>query len=219
MKKKITALKAQKRNKDRVSVFLDGEYAFGLARIVAAWLHVGDNLDEAKISELKSHDGHEKAYQQALHFLSYRERSEAEIRKNLEGHDYDVEQIDQAIARLQRSALVDDQRFARVWVENRSDFSPRGRRALRYELRKKNVDDQTIDKALEEIDEFKLALSAATSRLSRYAGMEWPEFRQKLGGFLSRRGFGYDVIAPVLERLWGELHEDSNSSGNEEEWE
>ena len=201
MNRKITALKAQKRNKDRLNVYLDGEYAFSIARIVAAWLKVGDEIDEVKISELKSQDGHEKAYQQALNLLSYRDRSEAEIRKNLQDHEYDAAQIEQAIARLQRGALIDDQRFARMWVENRTDFSPRGRRALRFELRKKNVDDKAIDRALEELDEVKLALSAATRRIGRYERMEWPEFRQKLGGFLSRRGFGYDVIAPVLEQL------------------
>ena len=80
--KKITALQVQKRNPNRVNVHLDGEYAFGLARIVAAWLKVGQTLEEEKISELQADDARERAMQQAMLFLSYRARSEKEIRDN-----------------------------------------------------------------------------------------------------------------------------------------
>lgn len=214
--RKITALKAQKRNKNRVSVYLDGEYAFGVARIVAAWLRIGDELDEAGIEELKSKDGLEAAYQQALNFLSYRERSEAEIRKNLQGHDFDLDEIDQVISRLQRGALVDDRRFAQNWVENRSSFSPRGGRALRFELRKKKISDLIIDEVLQDLDEYALALNAAESRINRYQTRDWQEFRRKMGGFLSRRGFGYDVIGPVLEGFRKTIDEPTDSYGNEE---
>jgi len=68
----ITALTLQKRNRQRVSVFLDGEYSFGLARIVAAWLEVGQELSDEKIAQLRAEDEREVAYQRALRLIQYR---------------------------------------------------------------------------------------------------------------------------------------------------
>ncbi len=86
MKHKITALTLQKRNHQRVSVFLDDEYAFGLARIVAAWLEVGQELSDEKIAQLRAEDEREVAYQRALRLIQYRPRSESEIRQLLRRH-------------------------------------------------------------------------------------------------------------------------------------
>ena len=126
----ITALKVQKRNPQRVNVYLDGEYAFGLARITAGWLSIGQVLSAEKIAQLQAEDGREVAYQQALRLLSYRPRASAEVRRNLVKHDVPAEVIEDVLARLQRAGLIDDNRFAQAWVENRSEFRPRGRRAL-----------------------------------------------------------------------------------------
>ena len=80
---KITALKVQKRNPNRVNVYLDDEFAFGLARIVAAWLHIGQELSVDKIALLQAQDAGEVAYLQALHFISFRPRSEVEVHRKL----------------------------------------------------------------------------------------------------------------------------------------
>jgi regulatory protein len=206
MTKKITALKIQKRNKNRVSVYLDEEYAFGLSRIVAGWLSVGDQLSEEKIQDLLAKDGIEVALQKALNFLSYRPRSEKEVRQNLKiKHDIDEGIIDQIIERLKRGGLVDDENFAELWVENRSEFRPRGSHALRMELRQKGISEQTISDALAEIDEETLALKAARKQARKYNQLEWFEFRKKLTGFLARRGFNYGVIAEVTPKVWEEI--------------
>ena len=138
MGRTITAIKAQKRNKDRVSVYLDGEYAFGLARIVAAWLQVGQELSEEKISQLTSHDEVEAAYAKALRLLNQRDRSSAEIRQYLKRHEVMEPVIDEVLGRLDRAGLVNDERFAQNWIENRSEFRPRSRRALAFELRSRD---------------------------------------------------------------------------------
>lgn len=204
MEQKITALKAQKRDRSRVSVFLDGEYAFGLARIVAAWLQVGQTLSEEKVAELKAQDARETAYQRVLRLLNYRDRSEAEIIQSLKQRQVPEEIIAEVIERLHRSELVDDHRFAKTWVENRIEFHPRSRRALAYELREKGIDDQTIQQALDDFDEAAAAYQAATKYAKKSKRMEWPEFRQKLYAFLSRRGFNYDVVKSTLARMQAE---------------
>jgi regulatory protein len=206
--KKITAIEAQKRSPNRVNVHLDGEFAFGLARIVAAWLRVGQELSEEKIEQLQAEDARERAFQQAMLFLSYRARSESEIRQNLRKHEIPEPVIEQTLERLRQGGLANDHQFASAWVENRSVFRPRSRRMMAMELRQKGLNDEAVSAAIEKMDDEALAYEAAQKKVARYKGLEWNEFRKKLSDFLARRGFAYSVIAPVITRLWNEAHKD-----------
>ena len=206
--KKITALTVQKKNPNRVNVHLDGEFAFGLARIVAAWLSVGQELSEEKIEQLQAEDARERAFQQAMLFLSYRARSEAEIRQNLRKHEIPEPVIEQTLDRLRQDGFANDHQFAQAWVENRSTFRPRSRRMMAMELRQKGLSAEAVSSAVEGVDDESLAYEAAQKRMARYKGLEWNDFRKKLSDFLARRGFSYSVIAPVVTRIWNEAHKD-----------
>jgi regulatory protein len=202
---KITAIEVQKKNPNRVSISLDEQFAFGLSRIVAAWLNVGQELSEEKIAALQEEDAREAAIQKALRFLGYRARSVSEVRENLQKHAIPEAVIERTLERLQESGLLNDQEFAQAWVENRNTFRPRSRRALALELRRKGLDDDVIQQTLEQtVDESSLARDAARKYLRKVQGLDWPDFRNKLGGFLGRRGFSYDVVAPILRELWAE---------------
>lgn len=213
---KITAIEPQKRDPDRVSIYLDGEYKFDLARVVAAWLKIGQELSQEKITSLQAEDVRERAYQQALLFLSYRARSESEIRQNLRKHDIPEDVIEQTLERLRESRLADDQQFARAWVENRNTFRPRSRRALKMELHQKGLSEEVMQSALIGLDEEALAYEAGLKRARRLQALEWDEFRRKLSEFLARRGFPYPVIASVVSRLWNETHAERHTLDNEE---
>jgi regulatory protein len=215
--RKITAIEAQKNNPNRVNIYLDGEFAFGLAKIVAAWLKVGQSLNEQKIEKLQAEEWREKAYQQAMLFLGYRARSEAEIRKNLEKHEIPTSVIDETIQRLREARLVDNEQFAQSWVANRSEFRPRSKRVLSVELKHKGLAESAIRSATEAVNEEALAYAAAQKRVHRLEGLEWIEFRKKLGEFLARRGFAYEVIAPTVKRLWLERdgRQDTNFDNEE----
>jgi regulatory protein len=215
--KKITALVVQKRNPNRVNLYLDGEYAFGVARIVAAWLRVGLELDEKKIEQLQVEDAREWAFQQAMLFLSYRTRSESEIRQNLRKHEVPEAVIDETMKRLSEAGLANDNEFARAWVENRNTFRPRSRRMLVMELRQKGLDEESMRSALENVDDKPLAYEAAKKRAARFKDLEWIEFRKKLSEFLGRRGFSYAVIAPVVTRIWNETHRQVRNNFEEED--
>jgi len=204
--KKITAIEPQKQAPNRVNVHLDGEFAFGLSRIVAAWLKVGLELDEEKIERLQAEEARERAFQQALLFLSYRARSESEIRQNLDKHGTSEPVIEQTIERLRQSGLVNDDQFARLWVENRNTFSPRSKRMMAMELRQKGLDGNAVASAIENVDDESLAYEAALKRAGRLRDLEWNEFRRKLSEYLARRGFSYPVIAPAVARVWNEMH-------------
>lgn len=208
--KKITALEVQRKNPNRVNVHLDGEFAFGLARIVAAWLRVGQELSDTKIEQLVSEDGREWAYQQAMLFLSYRPRSEAEIRQNLRKHEIPEAVIEHTLERLRQAGLANDDQFAQAWVENRNTFRPRSRRMMAMELKQKGLADEAIQSAVQSVDDEASAYEAAQKRAARFKGLEWNEFRKKLSEFLARRGYSYSVIAPVVTRIWNATHTEAH---------
>jgi regulatory protein len=205
---KVTALKVQKHHPNRINVYLDNEFSFGLSRITAAWLKVGQELSPNKIAKLQAQDEREVAYVQALRFLDYRPRSRAEVRKNLEKHAFAPEVISDVFKRLERSGLVNDERFAQDWVTNRSEFRPRSRKALAYELRQRGLADNAIKKALEGINEETLAYQAAIKQARRYENLPIRDFRNKLGSYLARRGFSYEIIKEVVARVWDENQEE-----------
>lgn len=209
--RKITAIKTQLRNTERLSIFLDGEFAFGIAHVLAGSLQVGQILAEAQITALKADDEFESAYLKAINFLSYRARSSAEIRKNLRKHEISELCIEPTIERLEKLGFLNDKDFAETWVENRNTFRPRGKRALAYELRQKGVADKIIESTLDEmVNEEELVYRAGRKKAKQLArhNFEWQDFRKKILAFLGRRGFGYGVISPILSELWDEIQEE-----------
>ena len=197
----ITALRFQKRNKERVNVYLDGKFAFGLAAIEAAHLQVGQVLSDADIARLQKKDEIERAYERALNFLSYRPRSEAEVRRNLRQKNLEEDVIEAVIERLTRAGLLDDREFARYWVENRLQFKPRGARALRQELWEKGVPDPIISETIERVDENDAARRVAEDGARRMAHLQPDDFCRKLNAYMARRGFSYAVIKPLVEEM------------------
>lgn len=218
--RKITAIERQQKNPNRVNIYLDDQFAFGLSRIVAAWLSVGQTISDEKVAALQFEDTREVAMQKALHFLGFRARSMQEVRANLQKHKIPDLVIESTLTRLKENGLLNDQDFAQTWVENRNTFRPRSRRVLAMELRHKGLDDETVQDVLNEnVDENALALEAAHKYVRKVQGLEWQDFRQKLTGFLGRRGFSYSVTAPILRQVWDELHpngDPSNIDNNEE---
>lgn len=201
----ITALEVQKKNKERVNVYLDGEYAFSLSLIEAARLRKGQPLAEAEINALQGQDEIGKAVDRAARFLAYRPRSEQEIRRNLSEKGVAPEVIEAAVERLGSMGYLDDAAFARYWVQNRNEFKPLSPKALRYELRQKGVPADIIDETLESLEAGDLAYRAALGRVNKLRRSDKKFFRQKLATFLQQRGFSYTTIHEVVERLIEEL--------------
>jgi regulatory protein len=196
----ITALQFQKRNKERVSVYLDGTYAFGLDAMEAAHLHKGQVLSDEEIAALRAQDERQRAFNLALRFLSYRPRSRTEVQRYLRDKALPDKVVQDVLLRLERTEYVDDEAFARFWVENREQFRPRSQRALKYELRQKGVGDVIIDKVLRDLDDEAAAWRAVEGRLHHWANLPADELRQKLMGYLNRRGFDYATVTVTFEK-------------------
>lgn len=201
----ITKLAVQKKDKKRISVYLDGEFAFGLTAVAAAGLHTGQQLTEADIAALQDREQLEKAKRDAIDLISRRPRSSSEIAQYLRRKDVPEAVVDQVIARLTELQLLDDAQFAAYWIEQREAFKPRSRLALSQELRQKGIGREGIDAALENFDESAAALRAAEIQARRWPHLDEETFRAKLGRFLQRRGFSYEVVRETVESTWQEM--------------
>jgi regulatory protein len=208
---KITALRAQAKDPQRVNVFVDGEFAIGisLTTITKTGLHVGKQLSAEEFAKLEQTESGDKAYLAALRFLEARPRSIAEVRARLGRKDYAPEAIDTAIARLAELELLDDTAFARYWVENRQAYRPRGVGALRDELRRKGIDADVTAEVLDDAltgDEAASAWGLARGALRKYAGsQDRNAFTRRMGSYLQRRGYTFEVIRPIVDQLWAEV--------------
>lgn len=127
----------------------------------------------------------------AYRFLSFRPRSVREITYFLKKKKTPPSLIDQVLSQLKKQKLVDDLAFAQWWVEQRSTFRPKGRRALQVELRQKGIDRQTVEEALKDLDELSLAQKA----LAKKTGDQ-----KQLTSFLARRGFSWPAIKQTLDK-------------------
>ena len=141
----------------------------------------------------------------ALRFLAPRQRSEQEIRRRLTEKGHRPDRVERVIARLRELGLVDDRAFAEFWLDERARHRPRGARALKAELFQKGIAREVVDQALDpERDESEDAYRAASRRAATLSTLDERLFRQRLAQLLQRRGFGWETIEPVVERLWRE---------------
>ena len=216
---KITALEPQVTNPERINVFVDGRFLLGVNASVVfqMGLEPEQELEPVQLEELQSEAGLQQAVDRAYNYLSYRPRSREEVRRYLRRKETPPETIEAALARLDRLDLINDHSFASFWVESREQFSPRGARALKNELRMKGVEREVVEEMIDDEKDEERALRAGRKKalsLVRIPGMDFATFRARLGSFLQRRGFGYDVSTRTIRALWKELREED---GEEEE--
>jgi regulatory protein len=209
---KITHLRAQVKDSQRVNMFIDYTFALGVSlnTIAKAGLFVGKELSEEEYARIEQIESSDKAFQAALRLLEARPRSTAEVRERLARKDFAPEAVEAAVGRLAELEMLDDTAFARMWVENRQSSRPRGVNALRDELRRKGIDPGVAAAILSDDaltgDEAGRALALARGAHRKYAGSrERNAFSRRMGSYLQRRGFGFDVIHPILAQLWSEI--------------
>ena len=203
---KITALRIGRSREKRVNVFLDGRFVLSLESevVVREGLQVGQELSTAQVEMLSGSDRRQRCLNAAYRYLSYRPRSESEVRERLQRRGFDGDCTEAVMAKLREQGLVDDMAFARFWKENRESFSPRSQRLTRLELKRKGVVSDVIDQVVDAVDDGDSAYRAALDRVRRLPLSDYQSFRRRLGEYLKRRGFGYEVINHTVDRVWQE---------------
>jgi regulatory protein len=213
----VTGITARKRERGRFTIAISGTPAFTLSEdmLFRSGLQIGDELDTAAITRLLADDEISRSTETALNFLAYRARSEQEVRDRLKRGAFSPEAIDATIVRLNDWRYLDDADFARRWVESRARGKPRGQRLLQQELRQKGIDAETSKQVIAEadLDEVSAATELARKRLSTMTGDDPVAIKRKIGAYLARRGYGFDVVRKALERATGEPVDEDETAG------
>ncbi len=140
----------------------------------------------------------------AYRYLSYRPRSEAEIRLLLRRRGFDDELVQTTLVRLREQELSDDLAFARFWKDNRLSFRPKSKRLIQKELREKKVTAEIVDQVTADIDDDAIAYKLGANRMPSLARLDYRDFHRRLSGYLSYRGFSHEVARRTVARLWRE---------------
>lgn len=209
----ITAIRAQARDSQRVSLDIDGEFALGISLDVLAHeaLFVGQHLDEATIARLMQAVAFDQAKQAALRLLELRPRSQRELSERLRQRGFSADTIAAVTALLHERGLIDDAAFATYLVEQRQRLHHRGAGAIRTDLRRHGIDNGTIadisaSHDLGANDEAN-ALAFARKIAARHRGLDRTTFMRRVGGSLQRRGFASSAVRVALTTVWHELHQ------------
>ncbi|HET6477976.1 MAG TPA: RecX family transcriptional regulator [Dehalococcoidales bacterium] len=209
---RITDLRTGKGREKRINIYLDGRFAFSLGAEVAAKenLQVGQDLSVDQIESLTGGDQLQRCLEAAYRYLGYRPRSESELRERMQRRGFVAETVDAAITRLKEQQLLDDEAFAQFWRENRESFGPRSQWLTGLELKRMGVMNGVIEQAVAGMDDEENAYRAALQKTRRWTPADTQSFRRRLGDYLRRRGFKYEVINHTVERIWQER---GNGSG------
>ena len=200
----ITALKQQKNNQKRYSIFVDGEFLLGVngELVVEYDLKQGREVTEELLTKLTDEENLQEAKDAAFKLLAYRERSKQELKDRLAQKGFKLDVIRRVIEMLDTLGYIDDREFAKSWVKDRISrgFGPY---RVRQQLREKGIKDKTIEKVVEDNYDFELeyelALKLARKKKLRYSGDPNRERWYKLKEVLRRKGFSFSVIDTVLE--------------------
>ena len=208
--KKITKIERQKRRKNRVSIFLDNTFFCGISEdlMIKLDLFEGKEIDEEEISRLIKEKEFSEAREKTLRFLSHRMYSEKEIREKLTKKGFGESVIKKVIADLRHNSIIDDYLFAKAFIHDRMRLNPQGSYRMAYELKKKGLSQDIINKIFieEKVVETDIerALEIAKKRLKTLINIKDKEkVKRRLYNFLLRRGFSYETIKTVMDKLQG----------------
>ena len=200
----ITSLKPQK-NKKRVNVYLDEKYAFGidLDNLVKLGLKVEQVLTEDQVEKIIKKAEFQKTLNKLLRFATLRPRSKKEVQTWFIKHKVQLSLHKNLLNKLKNLKLLDDKKFAQWWVEQRTNFRPKGKWVLKAELRQKGIARDLIDETIEKLNlnEEKIAINLLEKKIYRWKNMDKNEAKAKMGQFLARKGFGWNAIRSAIDQL------------------
>jgi regulatory protein len=201
----VTTIETQKRNPKRRSIFIDGKFAFGLDEEVLYKLELkkGDSLTEQQIKKITKEERKKEAKDVALRILSFRRRTEKQVKDKLQKKGFDEKTIKATVDKLKGFDLINDFEFATAWVKDRLAFKPRGKKLLKQELWKKGIKKEILEQVTEELcqDEDKSALELLEKIKKRYKDLEPKAAKRRMFNFLLRRGFSYETTKRALSQV------------------
>lgn len=211
---KVTNIEVQKKNKERVSVFIDGHYGFSLhAEFIYKYnIKVGMDLEPSFINEIAKAEEQKKANNYALTLLSKSFKTEKQIKDKMKTKGFEEEYINKAIDMMKDYGYINDTRYATSYVSDTVAFTKMGKNKIKNKLYEKGVNKDTINDVLNELvddeQQFEAALVIASKKFKSLKDIDKHKKNQKLISFLQYRGFSFDIIKKVLNELNSDFFDD-----------
>ena len=209
---RITSLERRPR-RSTLDLYVDDELALTLSHdtCVTFDLRAGQKISQERLTTVREAEATHIAMKSALRLLAYTPRSEHELRDRLGKRGITVEACEATIGRLREVGLLNDEEYARSFVESRNRTSPRGRRLVAAELRSKGVDAKLADESAFTLSDADAAYRAGARRARSLLKLDHQKFRRRLGNFLMQRGFDFETSSQTVSRLWAETHVGASS--------
>jgi regulatory protein len=205
----ITRISAQQKNDERFNVFIQKgskeEFAFSVDAdvLIRFQLQKGMEINEEEWDEIIEEDHYRKAFNKALHFLSYRMRTAHEIEAFLEKKEVPESTIKRVIQKLSEYDFVNDKTFASALVKSRMNTSFKGPGMIRQELKKKGVGESHTEEALNQFsyeEQLEASVKFIQKQFSGKAKRSEKEQKQKISQQLQQKGFTWEVIEMAFQQ-------------------
>ena len=202
----ITKIEVGKRNKERVNIYIDEEYAFSISAelIYKENIKVKDKIDVDSLKKLADEDNYIKCKNTALKTIERTYKSEKELVQKLALKGYDDHIINRTINFMKEYNLLNDNNYASMYVKDKSRNI--GKKKIKYSLLQKGIDEEIIESELEKInnDEVKaIVYEMALKKYKVFSKRENDNYKltQKLYRFLMGKGYDYDLIKDVVKSI------------------
>lgn len=208
----VTKIGRQKNNPERYNIYLDEKYAFAVdeGTLIRFGLTKGKVLEQFDIDELTYEDEIAKAFNKALHFLSFQMRSEYEVKKKLLDAGHGEAVVLEAIRKLERLGFLNDETYSKALLETKKRTASKGPRAIKQDLIKKGIAKDLQEQVLETFtqeEQLEIALKLAEKEVRSSSKRTPMQTKQKIQDVLMRKGYSFSIIQEVLEQIHLE-HED-----------
>lgn len=205
---KITDITPQKQN-ERENIFIDDKFAFGVSSELRYKydLHIGKEITDDFINDVLKAEEQNKVLNHAFNILSYSQNSKKGLYTKLMRKGYEEEFVLKAIEYCEERNYINDKLYAENFIKDKTNINKYGPNKVRYDLISKGVSKDIIDEVLviDSDDEYERAIELANKRIKSYKNDDKAAIYRKLGGFLQRRGYTYDVVSKVLREVLKEL--------------
>lgn len=200
----ITSVERDKKNKDRLSVYIDDKYAFSIseADYLSLNLYEKQEITSEDIRHIKENINFRAAKSIAVRYLSLKIRSEKEVRLRLENDNFDCGTIEKVIEDLKSLGYINDSLYVQKYVFDRSKLKPKSRRLLKLELLNKGLAEEVIDSVLSDwqVDDSVVAESLVKKKFGKY-NLKDKKIMKRVCSFLQYRGFSPEIINGIINKI------------------
>ena len=205
---KITKIEVQKKNKNRVNIYIDEEFFCGLSLETVLKYRIKENQDISpeRLDYLKNQTEKEVAFERSIKHISKSQKTEKEVRKYLSKFGYEDDTIDSTIEKLKSYSFVDDYEYAKAYVKYKSKSC--GSKKIRYDLGLKGVEKNIIDKCLSEFSTERESVLEVAKKYLRGKFLD-KKSKEKVYRFLMGKGYNSFDISLAINKLFSGIEDES----------